>query len=105
MKCSEVAEGALGLIERYGWTRHTFGNTDQGFCLMGAAFATIRRTVWTSATYPPPLLVGDAMLISTTLSPYCKGIISYVNDYELKSKEEVIDLLTKTAKFWRDQGE
>lgn len=105
MNRSELVEGAIEVIEKYGWHQGGLGDTEHGFCLTGAGIATISGQHWSSWTRIPTILTAESVFVESSLSPFCRDRnIPVTNDYHLTTKEEAIDLLTKTAKYWRDKG-
>lgn len=107
MKKSEVAEAARDLIEERGWVREWFGNEDHGYCLAGAVRAVLRDSHGIACTVE----LCAPVLRQKFSEPYHWRTYKFtvtptvLNDYILKDKEEVIDFLTRVAKYWRDQGE
>lgn len=109
MKKSEVAEAARDLIDERGWVREWFGNEDSGYCLAGAVRAVLRLEdngiIGTIKLCAPVL--GKEFVEPYHLGLYCFTVVTptALNDYILKDKEEIINFLTRVAKYWRDQGE
>lgn len=111
MKNSEIAEGAIEVLETKGWVRGRFHSPGKGFCLVGAGLSAMgvsnyELDIW--ANWPLDLMnTADLEAkVSTVFSPKLRGKhpIAF-NDQLATSKEDVLDLLTETAKFWRDKGE
>lgn len=106
MKNSEVAERAIEIIEEFGWTQRTFGNKEVGFCLLGAGFAAIKFP-WGTGTKAITYSDAEQALASRAVNPevLTHGSVLYLNDAVLNTKEEAIQHLTESAKYWRDRGE
>lgn len=113
MKKSEVAEAARDLIEERGWVREWFGNEDHGYCLAGAVRAVYNRNgVLEGNGISSTIKLCAPVLGKEFVEPYHLGLYCFIvvtptvlNDYILKDKEEIINFLTRVAKYWRDQGE
>lgn len=46
----QIIEGTTHTLDQYGWTQNTYGNTTDGFCLLGAFWYTSRNFTMTCRT-------------------------------------------------------
>lgn len=108
MKNSEIVEGAIERIEAQGWARGLLQQLDGRFCMLGAALAAHRGTNTLNGQLA---MGGDEMMrltnaLGVVLPPGGSGNrVTYFNDRVANSKDEVIEILTRAAKYWRDRGE
>lgn len=96
MKKSEVVEGAAEVIRTYGWTKGSFGSDERGYCLMGAA----SRFMW-DHNENASFYIQDVIAVGIPN----RGNPILFNDYRAKKVEDVLDVLDRAAKHWRNQGE
>lgn len=118
MKNSELAEKAAELIRTKGWKQGTYGNDIVGYCLVGAVrqAANLEYTTITDSS-PDKLAAGvvipgmpeNFMLSYGCGCDTCKGILDskiiHYNDSDGTDERDVLDVLDRAAKHWRNQGE
>jgi hypothetical protein len=89
----EVLLKAAGILERDGWIQGNYGDESRGYCTMGAMRAA--STVVPIHTWDglPAEYVEACNKLNETL-PFN---ISYWNDHQDRTKEEVVSTLRKVA--------
>lgn len=96
MNVSEVAEKAIDAINTYGWTQGDYGSTECGFCYLGAIEHAlgVEDKEWGELT-------DDEKSLYSWFTDKTFGIVgsnaAYWNDRPERTKEEVIDLISKVA--------
>ena len=113
MKNSEIAEGAIEVLEKKGWLQGDYHLPGAGYCLMGAGlkvlgFSTMGNQLVGKdmAGFSEALTRLENAFITTAVDLSGASFdITYLNDTVLKTKDEAIEFLTNTTKYWRDRGE
>ena len=95
-----VLEEAPEVIKEFGWHQGSYGDSKQGYCLMGA----IDRAATRLKISPRTRIVQEAFAqVSVDLSGERRGSLSYWNDAPTTTKRKVLALLRKTAKRMRKE--
>jgi len=86
MTTAQVLRKAKGLIRKHGWVQRVFGNSETGYCVMGA----IRRA-------SPALGVGGRDAFANALPSHMRGIVGPTawNDAPRRTKAEVLRAFDK----------
>lgn len=110
MQKSELVERAIEILAEYGWVQDSYRRVDQnrgGFCLMGAGIAALKGVWPHSECEYVSLTVLEELQVALAVSPNepSPSVITNFNDHVLQSKEEAIQHLMTTAKYWRDKGQ
>ena len=98
-----IATRAAQLIRSHGWVQHWFGNTDTGFCLLGACVHALDESgesTWSAMTPVSQALSGalfptDDFWITKTEVDW---EVSRWNDKPGRTKAEVLDLLDQIGR-------
>lgn len=91
----QIAQGAIKVLEQYGWCQGEIGNEEKGYCTIGAIAKSAQR------------ILGDGSIINTfgikertwshaykcTCKKHPHPDIAVWNDEEDRTKEEVIKAL------------
>lgn len=90
MKTVDILIKAKNIIETFGFTKHTFGSEESGFCAIGALnhLSVPSKRYWTAMRY-----LSHAVQNRTG-----NGSIALFNDSPVTSKEDVLDLFAAAIK-------
>lgn len=103
---SEVVEGALEVIQKYGWRQGAYGDDESGYCVMGAIGRHVFGAQWVEDEAPFPLIPIEEEMVEEYF-PYLisagSGIPDW-NDFMVVNQVDVEDKLMEIAKDLRNKG-
>lgn len=110
---SDIVEGALENIQKHGWRRHSFGDEQEGFCLLGAIakhlYGKWDRDVFYGVEQELLEYFGGETFIYRCCD-FCdnadqtvEGVAEW-NDYVAKDQMDVENKLMEIAKDLRNKG-
>lgn len=105
MKASEVFEGAIDIIQAYGWRRDDYGSEQYPHCIVGAIHESGAGhperflTIALRKALTPHLVYA----MGTSRRIYLGGAIAWNDDYAQEQSEVVATLLTAYNRAIREE--